>query len=86
MTSRGFTRYIARFRILRSEGVRHGTARGEVRRRHDQVHSFGRRAVERRQLADIVAVDGDPLQDVTTLQNVKFVMKGGEVYRNEYAR
>ena len=36
--------------------------------------------------ADIVAVDGDPLQDVTTLQHVKFVMKGGEVVRNEYAK
>ena len=33
--------------------------------------------------ADIVAVDGDPLQDVTTLEHVKFVMKGGTVYKNE---
>ncbi len=36
--------------------------------------------------ADIVAVDGDPLQDVTTLEQVKFVMKGGEVVKNEYAK
>ncbi|MGA7907561.1 MAG: amidohydrolase family protein [Candidatus Sulfotelmatobacter sp.] len=36
--------------------------------------------------ADIVAVDGDPLQDVTTLERVKFVMKGGEVVKNEYAK
>jgi len=34
--------------------------------------------------ADIVAVDGDPLADVATLQQVKFVMKGGEVVKNEY--
>lgn len=34
--------------------------------------------------ADIIAVDGDPLQDVTTLEHVKFVMKGGEVVRNDY--
>jgi len=33
---------------------------------------------------DIIAVDGDPLKDVTTLENVRFVMKGGEVVRNEY--
>ena len=36
--------------------------------------------------ADIVAVDGDPLKDVTILEHVKFVMKGGEVVRNEYGK
>src|ERR1700723_1841844 len=36
--------------------------------------------------ADIVAVDGDPLADVTTLERVKFVMKGGEVVRNSYGK
>lgn len=32
-------------------------------------------------LADIVAVAGDPLQDVRLLEDVKFVMKGGVVYK-----
>jgi len=36
--------------------------------------------------ADIIAVDGDPLTDVTTLEHVKFVMKGGEVVKNLYAK
>ena len=36
--------------------------------------------------ADLIAVDGDPLKDVTTLQQVKFVMKGGEVVKNEYGK
>lgn len=36
--------------------------------------------------ADIVALDGDPLKDVTTLEQVKFVMKGGEVVKNEYGK
>jgi len=36
--------------------------------------------------ADIIAVDGDPLHDITTLQHVKFVMKGGEVVKNDYAK
>ena len=31
--------------------------------------------------ADVIAVAGDPLQDVTVLQNVSFVMKGGVVYK-----
>ena len=35
---------------------------------------------------DIVAIDGDPLKDVTTLERVKFVMKAGEVVKNEYAK
>jgi len=32
-------------------------------------------------LADVVAVPGDPLQDVAALQNVSFVMKGGVVFK-----
>jgi imidazolonepropionase-like amidohydrolase len=36
--------------------------------------------------ADVIAVDGDPTKDVTTLEHVKFVMKGGTVYKNEYAK
>jgi imidazolonepropionase-like amidohydrolase len=36
--------------------------------------------------ADVVAVDGDPLADVTTLERVKFVMKGGEIIRNLYVQ
>jgi imidazolonepropionase-like amidohydrolase len=36
--------------------------------------------------ADMIAVDGDPLADVTTLERVKFVMKGGEVVKNEYRK
>src|SRR5579864_3269423 len=36
--------------------------------------------------ADMVAVEGDPLKDVTTLERVKFVMKGGVVVKNEYAK
>jgi imidazolonepropionase-like amidohydrolase len=43
-------------------------------------------AVESGKWADIIAVDGNPLQDVTTLERVKFVMKGGEVVKNEYGK
>jgi imidazolonepropionase-like amidohydrolase len=36
--------------------------------------------------ADIIAVEGDPLKDVTTLERVTFVMKGGEVVRNDHGK
>jgi imidazolonepropionase-like amidohydrolase len=36
--------------------------------------------------ADVIAVDGDPTKDVTVLEHVKFVMKGGAVYKNEYGK
>jgi imidazolonepropionase-like amidohydrolase len=43
-------------------------------------------ALEAGKWADIVAVDGDPLQDVSTLEHLKFVMKGGVVVKNEYGK
>ena len=42
--------------------------------------------IEAGKWADIIAVDGDPLKDVTTLEHVKLVMKGGEVVKNEYGK
>lgn len=39
--------------------------------------------IESNKWADIVAVSGDPLRDITELKRVKFVMKGGVVYKNE---
>src|SRR5437867_2184019 len=42
--------------------------------------------IEAGKWADIIAVDGDPLKDVTTLEHVKLVMKGGDIVKNEYGK
>jgi imidazolonepropionase-like amidohydrolase len=40
-------------------------------------------SIEKGKFADLIAVSGDPLADITEMQRVKFVMKGGMVVRNE---
>ena len=40
-------------------------------------------SIEKGKFADLVAVSGDPLKDITETERVKFVMKGGKVYRND---
>lgn len=47
----------------------------------ERAGDFG--AIERGKYADIIAVSGDPLASVSELEQVRFVMKGGEVYRND---
>jgi imidazolonepropionase-like amidohydrolase len=44
----------------------------------DQIGS-----ITKGKFADLVAVSGDPIADITELQRVKFVMKGGKVIKNE---
>ena len=39
--------------------------------------------LEAGKMADIVAVKGDPLEDISILQQVRFVMKDGKVFKNE---
>jgi len=39
--------------------------------------------IEPGKYADIIAISGDPLQDITELERVRFVMKGGAVVKNE---
>jgi imidazolonepropionase-like amidohydrolase len=47
----------------------------------DQIGS-----IDKGKFADLIAVSGDPLADITELQRVRFVMKGGKVIRNDILR
>jgi imidazolonepropionase-like amidohydrolase len=53
----------------------------EVMGWQDQIGS-----ITKGKFADLVAVTGDPVADITELQRVKFVMKGGNVIRNELSK
>jgi imidazolonepropionase-like amidohydrolase len=54
------------------------TINAEVLGWQDQIGS-----ITKGKYADLIAVSGDPLADITELQRVKFVMKGGKVLRND---
>jgi imidazolonepropionase-like amidohydrolase len=47
----------------------------------EKSNDFG--TIETGKFADIIAVSGDPLKDITELEKVKFVMKNGEIFKNE---
>src|SRR5580704_5405727 len=54
------------------------TINAEVLGWQDQIGS-----IDKGKYADLIAVSGDPLADITELQRVKFVMKGGKVVRDD---
>ena len=72
--------YYVRYGMSPMQAIRTGTTvAAELLGWSDKVGS-----VEPGKWADIVAVAGDPLKDITELQRVKFVMKGGAVFRNDW--
>ncbi len=71
--------YYADYGMSPMEAIQTGTSRAaEVLGWSEKVGT-----IEPGKWADIVAVSGDPLKDIKELQHVKFVMKGGVVYKNE---
>src|SRR5579871_305475 len=54
------------------------TVNAEIIHMQDSIGS-----IEKGKFADLIAVSGDPLQDITEMQRVKFVMKGGVIMRDD---
>jgi imidazolonepropionase-like amidohydrolase len=56
------------------------TSAAEMLGRQDRVG-----AIEAGRFADLIAVSGDPVADITELERVRFVMKNGDVVKNDFA-
>jgi len=72
--------YYVEYGMSPMEAIRTATTRAaELLQKSDVLGS-----IETGKFADIVAVSGDPLADITELQRVKMVMKEGVIYKNEF--
>jgi imidazolonepropionase-like amidohydrolase len=72
--------YMVRFGMTPAQAVRAATSEAA------KLMGWGDRvgSVEAGKFADLVAVSGDPLSDISELERVGFVMKGGQVVRNDF--
>lgn len=71
--------YMVKFGMTTTQAIRAATSEAaQLMGWQDRVGS-----VEVGKFADLVAVAGDPIADITELERVKFVMKGGQIFKNE---
>ena len=71
--------FYVRFGLTPMQAIQSATRwAAELMRWEDRVG-----AIEAGLFADLIAVPGDPTDDVTILEDVPFVMKGGEIVRDE---
>ncbi|HYW48212.1 MAG TPA: amidohydrolase family protein [Bryobacteraceae bacterium] len=76
-----FEALVKRAGLTPARAIQSGTTiNAKVMGWQDQVGS-----IDKGKYADLIAVSGDPLADITELQRVKFVMKGGKIIRNGLA-
>ena len=76
--AREFT-YLVRYGMTPMQAIKAGTSvAAELLGKQDIIGT-----IEPGHFADIVATAGDPLQDISELERVRFVMKGGVVYKQE---
>jgi imidazolonepropionase-like amidohydrolase len=71
--------YLVKYGMTPAQAIQTATTVGaEMMGWQDRIGS-----IEKGKFADIIAVSGNPLQDIKELERVNFVMKGGQVIRND---
>jgi imidazolonepropionase-like amidohydrolase len=71
--------YLVKYGMTPAQAIQSATSvAAEMMGWQDRIGS-----IDRGKFADIIAVAGDPLKDITELERVQFVMKGGHVIRND---
>jgi imidazolonepropionase-like amidohydrolase len=71
--------YLVKYGMSPAQAIQTATAvAAEMMGWQDRVGS-----IDKGKFADIIAVAGNPLSDITELERVKFVMKGGQIIRND---
>jgi len=69
--------HMVRLGMSPMDAIKSATSRpAEMLEMHGQIGAIAQGA-----LADVIAVDGDPVRDIKVLENVQFVMKGGRVFK-----
>jgi hypothetical protein len=73
--------------LLRIRNDKHlGNRSRDVERRSTAGSQLRIGSIEANRWADIIAVQGDPLKDISELERVRFVMKGGAIIKNEFSQ
>ena len=73
--------YYVKWGMSPANAIRMATSNAAATLNFDLGKQVG--SIDKGKFADIVAVSGDPLADVTELERVRFVMKGGVIFRND---
>jgi imidazolonepropionase-like amidohydrolase len=73
--------YFVKWGMTPSQALRMATSNAAESLNYDLGSQIG--SVEKGKFADLVAVSGDPLTDITEMERVKFVMKGGVIFRDD---
>jgi imidazolonepropionase-like amidohydrolase len=73
--------YYVKWGMTPAQALRMATTNAAASLNFDLGKQVG--SVEKGKFADLIAVTGDPLADITEMERVKFVMKGGVVFRND---